>query len=329
MMMTTSRHISWEQLSDRIALGIPFVHRVPAPRPGLPPLDIRVSEHGKELALWIPTGPGASLSVSPLAMLAIEVLPTPAGQVIEIRTRTPPLFQDIYGFFVSIIDKIQLNDAAPSAALTETVDAWRDLLQAQSILSDEAQLGLRGELQFMRHLVARIGDEALAAWTGPHRQPHDFRVGVCEFEVKTTRGVGHVHVINGIHQLEPSPDHQLFIYSVRLAPSGAKAGTTLPEDIDQTRDLLSPTGKLRLDRVLRTQYGYVSEHADWYPQRLQPASLPRLVLVDAACPRLTSEMLSTVPHFNLISDLRYRVNLDGMGYPEGSIEYEALLNAVA
>lgn len=326
--MTTSRHISWEQLSDRIALGIPFIHRVPAPQLGLPPLDIRVSEHGEELSLWIPMGPGASLSVSPLAMLAIEVIPTPAGKVIEIRTRTKTLFQEIYGFFVSIIDKIQLNGTAPSAALTETVDAWRDLLQAQSILSDEAQLGLRGELRFMRHLVSRIGDEALVAWTGPLGQPHDFRVGVCEFEVKTTRGVGHVHMINGIHQLEASPGRQLFIYSVRLAPSGAKAGTTLPEDIDQTLDLLSATGKVRLDRILQTQYGYIPEHAKWYPQRLQLGSLPRLVLVDAACPRLTSEMLSTVPHFDLISDLRYRINLEGMGYPEGSTEHEAVLKSI-
>jgi len=323
--MTISRHISWEQLSARIALGIPFVHRVPAPGPDLPSLDIRVSEHGRELALWLPAGPATSLSVSPLATLAIEVLPTPAGQMIEIRTRTPALFQEIYGFFVSVIDKIQLNHADPSAALTETVDAWRDLLRAQSMLSDEAQLGLRGELQFMRHLVARIGDEALAAWTGPQRQPHDFRAGTSEFEVKTTRGVSHVHVISGIRQLEPSPGHQLYIYSVRLAPSGARAGTTLQEDIDRTREVLSPAGKLCLDSILRTQYGYEPDHADWYPQRLQPAGVPRLVPVDSSCPRLTGEMLSAVPHSNLISDVRYRVNLEGMGYPEGSDEYDAIL----
>lgn len=323
--MTTSRHVSWEQLSARIASGVPFVHRIPSPGPGLPPLDIRVSEHGKELALWIPAGTSGSLSVSPLAAVAIEVVPTPSGQVIEIRTRTAALFQEIYGFFVSVIDKIQLNHTEPSAALAETVEAWRDLLRAQSILSEEAQLGLRGELQFMRDLAPRLGDDVLAAWTGPERQPHDFRIGDCEFEVKTTRGVNHVHVINGLQQLEPSPGHRLFIYSLRLAPAGAKAGTTLPDEIEQTRALLLPPGKLHFDRMLRTHYGYVAEHADWYPQRFQHASVPRLVPVDGSCPRLTGAMISAVPHAERISDVRYRVSLEGLGYAEGSTGYAEIM----
>jgi hypothetical protein len=326
-MIPASRHISWEELSARIALGIPFVHRIPAPAAGSPPIDIRVSEHGEELALWLPAEGSGTLSVFPLATVAIEVLPMPASQVIEIRTRTPALFQEIYGFFVSVSDKIQLNHADPFAALAETVEAWRDLLRAQAILSEEAQLGLRGELHFMRQLIGQIGDMALTAWTGPLRQPHDFRVGGSEFEVKTTRSVNHVHVVNGLRQLEPSPDRDLYIFSLRMAPAGAHAGTTLPEEIIQTRQLLSPAARLRLDRILRTHYGYVAEHADWYPQRIQPAGPARLVPVDASCPRITAGMLSDIPHGDRISDVRYRINLEGLGYLEGSVPYHAVLTA--
>jgi hypothetical protein len=324
-MSQVSRHISWEALSARIAQGIPFVHRIPGSAAGVPHIDIRVSEHGEELALWLPASGSGTLSVFPLATVAIEILPTPAGQVIEIRTRTPALFQEIYGFFVSVSDKIQLNHAAPYAALAETVDAWRDLLRAQAILSEEVQLGLRGELRFMRHLIGQIGDEALTAWTGPLRQPHDFRVGSSEFEVKTTRSVNHVHVVNGLRQLEASPDHQLYVFSLRMAPAGAHAGTTLPEDIVQTGHMLTQAARLRLDRILRTHYGYVVEHADWYPQRMQPSGPARLVPVDASCPQITTGMLSDMPHGDRISDVRYRINLEGLGYLEGSAEYNALL----
>jgi len=325
-MMAKSRHISWEALDGRIASGIPFVHRIPAPQAGIPALDIRVSERGEELAMWIPADGNGALSVSPLAAVAIEVIPGPAGRLIEIRTRTPALFQEIYGFFVSVSDKIQLNDTDPFAAVAETVDAWRDLLRAQAVLSEEAQLGLRGELHFMRQLIGRLGDAVLDAWTGPQRQPHDFRVGGREFEVKATRGVHHVHVVNGLHQLEPSPGRQLYIHSLRMAPAGAQAGTTLSQEIEQTRALLPPTGQLRLDRILRTHYGYAPGHADWYPLRLQLAAPPRLVPVDASCPRITAGMLSAIPHADRLGDVRYRVNLEGLGHPEGSPAYDAILS---
>jgi hypothetical protein len=325
-MKVTSRHISWEELGARIASGIPFVHRIPAPQAGMPAVDIRVSERGEELAMWIPTDGNGTLSVSPLAAVAIEVIPGQAGRIIEIRTRMPALFQEIYGFFVSVSDKIQLNNTDPFAAVAETLDAWRDLLKAQAVLSEEAQLGLRGELHFMRQLIGRIGDAALAAWTGPQRQPHDFRVGGSEFEVKTTRSVHHVHVVNGLHQLEPSPGRQLYIHSLRVAPAGAHAGTTLPQEIDQTRALLSPTGQLGLDRILRVHFGYGPERADWYPLRLQPAAPPRLVPVDASCPRITAQMLSSIPHADRLGDVRYRVNLEGLGHPEGSPAYDAILS---
>jgi hypothetical protein len=253
--MSRSRHISWEQLNERIGDGIPFVHRIPSSGAKVPAIDIRVAERGEELALWIPCAHEGKITLSPLTAIAIGLVATPSGQVIEIRTRTSALFQEIYGFFVSVSDKIQLNGTDPFVALEETVDAWRELLKARATLSEEVQLGIRGELYFLRLLAALMGDRALTAWTGPQRQPHDFRVGVSEFEVKTTRGVNHVHLINGLRQLEPSPQHNLYIYSLRMAPAGAGAGTTLAEDVAQTRALLKPAGRLHFCNILSTQYG--------------------------------------------------------------------------
>lgn len=327
--MTTTRHITWEELSARIAAGIPFTHRIPAPDGNANALDLRVSEHGEELALWIPIESGGTALMPPLAAMAIEVRTVDGTRVIEIRTRTPSLFQEIYGFFISVCDKIQLNRVDPIAALEETVEAWRDLLRAQAVLSEDVQLGLRGELYFLRQLASSHADDALSAWTGPQRQPHDFRIGSNEFEVKTTRGIHAVHVIHGLRQLEPSPDHQLFIFSLRLAPAGAKAGTTLPEEIDLTRKLLGPAGRLRLDMILRNRYGYLAEHAQWYPQRLQLAAPPYLVPVDALCPRITQDMLAAAPNAARLSDVRYRVNLEGLGFRYGTEQYKAALGKPA
>lgn len=319
-----SRHIPWEQLQERIALGVPFVHRVPAPLAGAPAVDILVSERGDELALRIPCITAGELAASPLAEMDMGYIDIPTGRAIEIKTRSRALFQDIYNFFVSVSDKIQLDGAEPQGALEETMDNWRELLRSRTILSEEIQLGLRGELWLLRRLTATLGDQVLAAWIGPQKQPHDFRLGNNEFEVKTTRGTAHIHIINGVAQLEPSLDHALYVLSFRMAPAGANAGTTLPDDIDATRALLGPAARVQFDGVLRT-FKYKDEHRDFYRLQLQMADEPLLVPVDENCPRLTRELLAKVPHLERLSDIRYRANFDGLGVRAGTPEFEAIL----
>lgn len=319
------RHISWEKLQGRIATGVPFVHRIPAPSSGAPAVDIRVAERGDELALHIPCDLNGELAASPLAEMDMAFADTPTGRVIEIKTRSRALYQDVYNFFVSVSDKIQLDGSDPLAALEETLINWRELLKSKAILSEEIQLGLRGELWLLRRLVPTLGDQALKAWVGPQKEPHDFRLGASEFEVKTTRTNAHAHIINGIAQLEPSPDHALFVVSLRMAPAGANAGTTLPDDIEATRTSLAPALRTQFDGLMRQHFNYRDEHRDFYRTSLQMADAALLVPVDEHCPRLTCALLDSVPHIERLSDMRYRANFEGLGMREGTPEFEAVL----
>lgn len=319
------RHISWEQLQERIALGVPFVHRIPAPTPDAPAVDILVAERGSELALHIPCAQAGALVASPLAEMDVAFTDTPTGQVIQIKTSSRALFQDVYNFFVSVSDKIQLDGAAPPDALEETLVNWRDLLKSKTILSEEVQLGLRGELWLLRRLAPTLGAQALSAWVGPQKQPHDFRLGATEFEVKTTRASSHAHIINGITQLEPSPNHALYVLSLRMAPAGANAGTTLPDDIEATRALLSPSLRAQFDGLMRLHFHYRDEHSGLYHASLQMADEALLVPVDEHCPRLTRALIEGVPHVERLSDLRYRANFEGLGMRENTPEFETVL----
>jgi hypothetical protein len=321
-----SRHIAWEQLQERLKEGVPFVHRVSAPNPSRLSVDIRVSENGKELSLWVPCAVPEQKIDSPLIEIAFSLILTERGPMIEIKTRLPILFQEIYSFFVSVIDKIQLDNANPFAAINETLEGWRELLKTRAILSEEAQLGLRGELHLLRMLVGVIGDEALAAWTGPQNQPHDFRIRDLELEVKTTCGAVHAHIINGLGQMEPSPGHRLYVFSLRMAPAGAMAGTTLPDDIEHTRLALGLSVQVRFEHLIRDRFGYRKEHAGFYIRRLQLADKACLIPVDESCPRLSAPLLASVPHRGLISDVRYRINFEGLGFPEGSQEFQAIIS---
>ena len=320
-----SRHIAWEQLQARISEGIPFVHRVPAPNPSLCSIDIRVAENGTELSMWVPCERRDELVVSPLVEIDISSIQTQSGSYIEIKTTLPILFQEIYSFFVSVIDKIQLNQLSPYIAIDETLEGWRELLEKRTILSEEAQVGLRGELHVLRLLISVIGDDALLAWIGPQNQPHDFRLKNIELEVKATCGAIHAHIINGLGQLEPSPAHRLYVFSLRLTLAGAKAGSTLCDDIELTKRAFSLAWQWKFERIVREKFGYRKEHASLYTSRLQVADKACLIPVDASCPRLSVPLLSSIPHRGSLSDFRYRVNFEGLGFSEGSHEFDAII----
>lgn len=325
----TSRHISWEQLQVRIKSGVPFVHRIPSCDGIAPAVEIWVSEFGEELALRIPGTKADSPKSSPLEDVNISLVHTSAGLMLEVRTRARILYQEVYSFFVSVADKIQLNGTKPIVAVEETLEGWRELMKTEATLSEEVQLGLRGELYFLRLLINKIGDQALDAWVGPQRQPHDFRIGANEFEVKATRAATHTHIINGLAQLESSPGNSLFVFSLRLAPSGLGSGTTLSEEIEITRDLLNNKRKIQLDSTLRKIFDYRSEHAVYYPIRLQLADTPWIIPVDDECPRLTSNLLFDMPQRNRIENVRYSANFEGIGFQEDSKEFSSLLDLLS
>jgi hypothetical protein len=313
-------------LQIRIKEGVPFVHRVPALKSHVSPIDIRVSENGKELSMWVPSLESEETIVSPLAEIDISLFQLKSERFIVVKTDHPILFQEIYGFFVSVIDKIHIEDLDIHSAINETLEAWRELLKARAILSDEVQLGLRGELHVLRALISFIGDEALSAWIGPQNQPHDFRYKDIELEVKATTSAVHSHIINGLAQLEASPGRRLYVFSLRLTPAGAMAGTTLPDDIELTKLALGLTVQGRFEQIIRKHFGYRTEHAALYTRRLQIADKACLISVDDSCPRLSAPLLASVPHRNSISDVRYRVNFEGLGFSEGSNEFHTILS---
>ncbi|MBK6456063.1 MAG: PD-(D/E)XK motif protein [Gemmatimonadetes bacterium] len=98
------------------------------------------------------------------------------------------------------------------------------LFEQTPLLSTERQIGLLGELLFLERLMSRIGSDAVDAWMGPLAEPHDFRVGSREYEIKTTTASHRVHTVHGTEQLVPSLGCSLSVISILVGPPGtAKA----------------------------------------------------------------------------------------------------------
>jgi len=133
-----------------------------------------------------------------------------------------------------VVHRIAGGDGAIEA-VEGTIADFRDLLQGDTArdVADHKIVGLIGELLVLRALAGH-SSTAIAAWTGPFDQRHDFRHGVHAIEVKTSvrADATSIHV-SSIEQLsEPTGGSLLLVhFCVERAGSGEVSVATLCGEI--------------------------------------------------------------------------------------------------
>ncbi|MHB1510431.1 MAG: PD-(D/E)XK motif protein [Acidimicrobiales bacterium] len=321
--MTPQPRISWEELAA-------IIHDAEAPvavrLDGEVVVYIFYDPADGRLGLRVPVG-AADLDPSPLVQVEVTRRQLDGGDIVEIATRTVMLFPYFHGFCLSVADRIQLDGLDANEAVNECVAGWTDLLRQATLLSPERQLGLIGELWLLSRLVARLGPaEALAAWTGPSQAAHDFRFGRFEVEVKTTRGERRVHVISGDTQLLASLGCKLYMLSLQFTAAGADAGESLASRVAAIRGQLTERPFVQLfDALLLASYGLDPSDLAHYSSTVKLRTPPYLVPVDADFPRLVLADLVGGDTLARVSDLRYRVDVEGLGFPAGSPQFDEVI----
>lgn len=138
------------------------------------------------------------------------------------------------------------------------------------LVSESALLGLAGELLLLKSLCNladphQIGS-VIQSWDGWRRSSRDFHWGGTGVELKTTMRSTSTHMVQGVHQIEPSEgdngeqvEDRLLLVSVGLqrADAGQNA-ISIPDLVQQIVDRLEATGNANqvpefLTRV--TRYG--------------------------------------------------------------------------
>ncbi|RVD69280.1 MAG: PD-(D/E)XK motif protein [Mesorhizobium sp.] len=316
---------TWEALRrDYIEAGLPgrIVIR-PSPK-----IELFVELGGSRLGALLALPAGSSVPPTTLTDVSIAEVRDGTLRCLQIATDTPALFGTFYLLLTDVIGSLLYDGADPILALTASLSDWRTLLQTSALLSEERQLGLLGELWLLERLIAHSGSDALDSWVGPSGQSHDFRRDSDEFEVKTTSSPRRVHIINGVDQLAPSPNARLHLLSIRYIDAGS-GGESLPEIVDRIHRRLEivPGAASRFSDKLNA-LGYRSGDAVHYSRRRRIADQPRLIAVGDGVPRLTAEALSDLPNrfaTPRISDVVYRVDVDGMGVEDGHPYFLTLL----
>ena len=200
------------------------------------------------------------------------------------------------------------DEAAGVTRMLARLSDWQQLLRRLSPrgLSDEARLGLWGELWVLREVLARaigIGD-AISAWRGPLGADQDFQLGAVCIEVKTSAA----HSLDRIpvaseRQLEVPEDVVLVLVGLSV-DARVGHGETLGEMIRLVRAAASEAGHLSVLDDRLESIGWEIEDDHLHGERGYSVRSLAPYLVGPGFPRLVSTDLPVG-----VSDVRYLVSL--------------------
>jgi len=307
-----TRHLAPDTLDALWDGGVPVV----LPIPGTRPCQVRIDPQRSEIALTTnyerPEPDVARLmnvSFDPYIEHGAE-----RAQITAVVVGSP---RGAYTLIVAIVDGIQLEDQPLSLAVARAVEQHKDLLAPRDRLTEEAEVGLFGELLFLDHLVTEVDvAAAIASWLGPVLEEHDFVLSTTGVEVKTTAGERRRHFIHGLTQLVPTEPLPLHLVSIQITRSTTAAGRTLPQLVEHLRQRVG-AHREALDGRLRAA-GWDDSADDLYATRWVLRSAPRAYLVDNDFPAMTPDHIElAIPNFGLIDDVSYRVDVTALRHVSG------------
>lgn len=220
--------------------------------------------------------------------------------------------QDLFNLVGSaVIEQVELG-VEPNAAVRTTLGRWRRFWSGvpTSGLTDEELRGLFGELWFLCIWLLPHGVGHVRHWIGPTGARNDFAWPDVAIEAKASTSVrGHVHRINGVDQLDPPEDGELFVFSLRMReePTASNSIVTLIASITGTigtDDTALDAFESRL-----AQAGYSPLDADRYAEARFRVISEHLFRVGEGFPRLSAESFAGELPAG-IERIEYEINLD-------------------
>ncbi len=220
---------------------------------------------------------------------------------------SPELFAEMVGDVAGAMDaKACESEDGILRAMLRRIRMWQEFMgKGARPLGPEAELGLVGELSFLKFLIdSNISAEmALDAWLGPDDAPQDFVIGSGAVEVKATVAAsGFPAKIGSLEQLDDGTLSPLYLAAVKF--SVIESGKTLPEMVADVEDqICDEPGATAFFREKLFSAGYHESHAPRYVRRFSEVET-RLLTVVEGFPRLTR---ASVP--NGIANAVYEIDI--------------------
>lgn len=319
--------LSWENFRSTVfRRGQQRVHRVT----DSPYIEVFGDGVRDRIGIWleVPAGTPAPLEVSKLAFITAHTFSREGRELLEIATATPSLHRQFYHFAIAVAERVTVEKRPAPEAVSLELQCFADLLEEKPLLGIERQLGLLGELMFLERLVAKGGLVALDSWVGPMGEPHDFRIEGREFEVKTTVSPRRIHTIHGTEQLVPSKGCSLYLISILLGPPGASDGFSLSDTVARLSEQFAAVpSRLNQFTAGLAAAGFRDADSPQYTRQFAMRRPLGLACVDDTFPAITRPTIQSAlgPLAPRIESLQYEVDIEGLEYEEGTMDFEGML----
>lgn len=159
------------------------------------------------------------------------------------------------------------SDEASLSVYIKKVNQWKSVFNRkyEELLTPEQQLGLYGELSFMKELIETGVDAStvLLSWKGPVKDDKDYLIGTKAVEIKSSAKTDKLVKISNIHQLDSQGFEYLFLYSYSFVRS-SQGSNTLVALIKELRDIFSETANPEDFEEKLILAGYFDKDAERY-----------------------------------------------------------------
>lgn len=321
--MRTNKHLSWDNfLSSVLVGGQQRVHRIS----NFPIIEV-FGDGIKNVVGMLIECPDITLipdQAKRLASVSFQTIQRDEKLFLEIATTSHLINRQFYSFATAIADRILESQQPPAEAIALELRYFTALLEEKRLLSIERQVGLLGELIVLEKMIRSDGPDAIQAWIGPQGEPHDFRAGRNEFEVKTAAGSRRIHTIHNLTQLLASPDSSLFIMSILVGPAGKDGGFSLASKIESiSRYLEAAPHRLHEFQDALQSLGYSDRDQSHYDRAFILRRPLAVVPVNSQFPAVTASGLLSLlgQEAHRIDRFVYDVNIEGLESEEGSDDY--------
>lgn len=241
-------------------------------------------------------------------------------------------FSDIFSSLVNDILK-NLNEITEERELIkffiERIIKWQQFLEkyGNEGLSEKAQIGLYGELWFLRkYMLPYLGiQDGIASWKGPSGKSQDFQFMNWAVEVKTTVGKQHQKIpISNEQQLDDTGLDRLFLEHLSLVELNKGAGETLQSIVEEVKKLVSSDlSSYRKFTDLLVEAGYLEDHAYKYSDVFYTIRSSNIFEVSDDFPRIVE--------YNLpdgVGDVHYSICVaECMRYKIDDINFKSFVEA--
>ncbi|OXM58964.1 hypothetical protein CFP71_00325 [Amycolatopsis thailandensis] len=312
------RHVSAEGFDQLLSGEVP----VKLPIVGKPDASIFIEPRAREIGLRIEVSSNDDAIDTGLRNIFNRIAIRDGKRWFEVVVRVPELFRDAYPVLCSVADRVQLGGMSPSQALHATLDRMSALLTSPDSLPREREIGLLGELLVLGGLVDCLGaTKAVDAWCGSQNEEHDFGLPDFDLEVKTTTSESRTHWIESLNQLVPKVGRPLWLVSHQLTAAGAGAGRSLPDLIEAISTKINPGHTQDRFAEALSRAGWRSDYRERLTTTWTRRATSRGYLVADTFPRLTADDLDDRGVvMDRITEVHYRINLDGLAHPRQTPE---------